>query len=196
MLLAGAYLLGSIPFSYLFPKIKGKNVQEGGTKNVGATNALVVAGPLFGALAWIGDVGKGYLAVYLAQMFIGTPWALTLAGIFAVIGHDFSIFLRFKGGKGVATTAGVFFAFDPLFTVVITILWVFFIVVSRYFIASTLVLLGLIPLLMRILGMRLEVIVFSILAFLLACYTHRNDVKRLLAGEEIRADVAIRKFLK
>ncbi len=64
-----SYLLGSIPFSHIFPKLKGKDVSKAGTKNIGATNALVVAGPVIGFLSWLGDVGKGFLVVYLAQRF-------------------------------------------------------------------------------------------------------------------------------
>jgi len=195
-----AYLLGSIPFSHIFPKLKGKDVRSGGTKNVGATNALVVAGPVFGALALVGDIAKGYLAVYFARQYLmGDPymmWGLMLAGLFAVIGHDFSIFLKFKGGKGVATTAGVLFAFDPFFGLAAALFWILLIVVSRYFIPSTIIILGCIPIMMWVLGMRLEIIIFGLLSFLLALYTHREDIRRIISGKEIKTSEAMKHYLK
>lgn len=195
-----AYLLGSIPFSHIFPKLKGKDVRKSGTKNIGATNALVVAGPVFGALALAGDIAKGYLAVYFARQYLmGDPymmWGLMLAGIFAVIGHDFSIFLKFKGGKGVATTAGVLFAFDPLFGIAVSLFWILLIIVSRYFVPSTLIILGCIPVMMRVLGMRLEIIIFGVLAFVLALYTHREDIKRIVAGQELKTSESMNKYLR
>lgn len=195
LLILLSYLIGSIPFSHIFPKLKGKDVREAGTKNVGATNALVVAGPIFGALALIGDIGKGYLCVYLAGQYIGTPWAMALAGLAAVAGHDFSIFLKFKGGKGVATTGGVLFAIDPFFTIIVILLWILLIIVTRYFILSTLIIIGSIPVMMFVVGKRYEFITFGVLAFALALYTHRNDIIRLVSGREIKTSQAVKKYL-
>lgn len=200
VVIIGAYLLGSIPFSHIFPKLKGKDVRSGGTKNVGATNALVVAGPLFGLLALIGDIAKGYFSVYFARQYLMGDsymmWGLMLAGVFAVIGHDFSIFLKFKGGKGVATTGGVLLAFDPFFGIAALLLWILLIIVSRYFIPSTLIILTCIPIMMWILGLRLEIITFGVLALLLALYTHREDIKRIISGQELKTSDSMKKYLK
>ena len=190
-----SYLLGSIPFSQIFPKIRGKDVRKGGTKNVGASNALVVAGPLMGALALIGDLAKGYLAAALTGYYFPDPWLAVLAGICAVIGHDFSIFLGFKGGKGVATTGGVFMALDPIFSSMVILLWILLILISRYFILSTLIILGSIPIMMWILGKRTEYIVFAVIAFALALYTHREDIKRILSGKELKTSEAVKHYL-
>lgn len=191
-----SYLLGSIPFSHIFPKLKGKDVRKGGTKNVGASNALVVAGPIMGALALAGDIGKGYLAVYLAQQYLVVPWGITLAAVAAVVGHDFSIFLKFKGGKGVATTGGALFRIDLIFGFFALLFWVLLILVSRYFIPSTLIILGCIPIAMWVLGMRVEYIVFGILAFILALYTHREDIRRIISGKELKTSDSMKKYLK
>ncbi|MFH1825780.1 MAG: glycerol-3-phosphate 1-O-acyltransferase PlsY [bacterium] len=196
MLLFVSYLLGSIPFSHIFPKLKGKDVRSAGTKNIGATNALVVAGPVIGALAWLGDVGKGFLAVFLAQYFTGSLWVMSLAGVAAVIGHDFSIFLKFKGGKGVATTGGCLLAFDFVLTIIILLLWLLMILVTRYFILSTLIMLGIIPILMLVLGQKIEIIVFTLLAFVLALYTHRGDIQRLISGQELNTAESIDQYMK
>ncbi|MBN2057751.1 MAG: glycerol-3-phosphate 1-O-acyltransferase PlsY [Candidatus Saganbacteria bacterium] len=191
-----AYLLGSLPFSKIFPGLKGKDVSAAGTKNIGATNVLVVAGPVMGALALAGDIGKGYLAAYLAQSYLGFPWAVALCGLAAVAGHDFSVFLKFRGGKGVATTGGALLLIDPLFAIAVLLLWILLILVSRYFIPSTIIILGLVPLMMWILGMRPEFIVFGLAAFLLALYAHRRDIQRIVAGREIDTSDSIKKYLK
>ncbi len=191
-----SYLLGSIPFSHIFPKLRGKDVRKGGTKNIGATNVLVVAGPLFGALALIGDIGKGFLAVYLAQKYLLVPWGIALAGIAAILGHDFSIFLKFKGGKGVATTGGALLALDPVFAIIALLLWILVIIVSRYFILSTLIILGGVPVMMLVLGKRIEYITFGILAFLIALYTHREDIRRIISGKELNTSESIKHYLK
>lgn len=191
-----SYLLGSIPFSHIFPKLKGLDVRKGGTKNIGASNALVVAGPIMGALALAGDIGKGYLAVYLAQQYLGVPWGITLAALAAVIGHDFSIFLKFKGGKGVATTGGALFGIDLIFGVFVLLFWILLILISRYFIPSTIIILGCIPIGMLVLGMRFEFIVFGIIAFILALYTHREDIGRIISGKELKTSDSMKKYLK
>jgi glycerol-3-phosphate acyltransferase PlsY len=191
-----SYLLGSIPFSHIFPKIKGHDVGKKGTKNIGATNALVVAGPIMGTLALAGDIAKGYLAVSIALYYSPLPWVAVLAGLAAIIGHDFSIFLKFKGGKGVATTGGALMAFDLIFAVFVLLLWLLLILVSRYFIPSTLIMLGIIPLLMWVLGKRMEYIVFGFLAFALVLYAHREDIKRIISGKELNTSESVRHYLR
>lgn len=191
-----AYLIGSIPFSHIFPRIKGKDVRRAGTRNVGASNALVVAGPILGILALIGDIAKGYLAVSIAHYYSPLPWVAVAAGLAAVIGHDFSIFLRFKGGKGVATTGGALMAFDLVFAVFVLLLWILLILISRYFIPSTLIILGMVPCLMWVLGLRREYIIFSALAFGLALYTHRRDIVRIVSGRELKTSEAVKHYLK
>ena len=191
-----AYLVGSIPFSHIFPKLKGKDVSSEGTKNVGATNALVVAGPIIGALAWLGDVGKGFLVVFVAYRLMLNPWIITAMALAAIAGHDFSIFLKFKGGKGVATTGGALLAFDPFFGILVLIIWILTIVVTRYFIPSTIIVLAGLPVAMLILGMKIEVIMFGLGAFLLAVYTHRLDIKRFISGQELKTSESVNKFMK
>ncbi len=196
LLVVASYLLGSIPFSQIFPKLKGKDVQEKGTKNVGATNALVVAGPIMGVLALVGDVAKGFLAVALANYFFQPlPWPPVLAGLAAILGHDFSIFLKFKGGKGVATTGGTLLAMDPIFAGIVLLIWILLILVTRYFIPSTLIILGGLPLMMWTLNKRIEFITFALMVFVLALYTHREDMRRLLTGKELTTSDSIRHYM-
>ena len=195
LVLVLAYLIGSIPFSQIFPKLKGKDVSQAGTRNIGATNVLVVAGPLMAALALAGDVGKGFLAVSLAKYYSFDPWLAALAGVAAIAGHDFPIFLKFKGGKGLATTVGALLAFDAVFAAIVLLFWVLLILITRYFILSNLIILGSLPLMTFVAGKRIEYITFAILAFILALYTHRQDIKRLASGQELRTSEAIKHFL-
>src|SRR5271157_5573244 len=115
LLLLGAYLLGSIPFGLLFARlIGGKDVRQAGSGNIGATNVARVAGPLPGILTLVFDAAKGAAAVWLAGRFAGhSAGTMMFAGVAALLGHCFPVWLRFKGGKGVATGLGVFAALCP-----------------------------------------------------------------------------------
>jgi glycerol-3-phosphate acyltransferase PlsY len=111
--LALAYLLGSIPSAYIAGRLKGVGIQGVGGRNPGALNVWREVGRVAGVVVLLVDVGKGAVAVLIAQ-WLGLPYALVLlAGLAAVLGHDFSAFLRFKGGKGAATTMGVLLVLVP-----------------------------------------------------------------------------------
>lgn len=134
LLLAGAYLLGSIPFGLLLAKLLGgKDVRQSGSGNIGATNVARVAGPAAGILTLLLDTAKGAVAVWLAGHYSHqNAAASTLAGIAALIGHCFPVWLKFKGGKGVATALGVFLMLSPLaalggvgFFAVVVMVWRF-----------------------------------------------------------------------
>ncbi|HEX5423513.1 MAG TPA: glycerol-3-phosphate acyltransferase, partial [Candidatus Acidoferrales bacterium] len=104
-----AYFLGSIPFGFLIVKVRGRDIRESGSGNIGAANVARSAGAIAGALTLILDAGKGYLAVWIAAHWTHSDvrWMM-VAALAAVIGHMFPVWLRFKGGKGVATSLGVF----------------------------------------------------------------------------------------
>lgn len=112
-----SYLLGSIPTGlWLGLWVRGVDIREHGSKNIGATNTMRVLGKALGGLALLGDIGKGMAAVLLVSRLTGWPYAPLACGVASVLGHVFSVFCRFRGGKGVATTAGVFLALCPLAT--------------------------------------------------------------------------------
>lgn len=197
LVILGSYLLGSIPFSHLFPKIiKGHDVREKGTKNVGATNALVVGGKRAGLLALVGDIAKGIAAISLARYYFLPDWGVALSGFAAVVGHDFSIFLRFKGGKGVATAGGIFIALDPIFAILIVLIWIFAMAVIRYFIPATVLALCFAPALMWMASWRMEYIVFGVLNAGLAIYAHRVNLQLFFAGQEPTISGSLSKYLK
>lgn len=184
LVVLAAYLIGSIPFSYLFSRLKGVDPRNGGSGNVGATNALVVAGPMVGVLSLIGDLGKGMVVIYIAHAAGLSALGISLTGLAAIIGHDFPVFLRFNGGKGVATTGGVFFAIDPIFTTLLILLWVLGLIVIRYFIPTTLLVIGFIPVMMWISSWPAEYYVLGFGALFLALYSHQADLKRYFSGQE------------
>jgi acyl phosphate:glycerol-3-phosphate acyltransferase len=192
-----SYLIGSIPFSHIFPRlIKGHDVREKGTKNVGASNALIVAGKRAGLLALLGDTGKGIAAVLLARYFGLPVWAIATCALAAVIGHDFSLFLKFKGGKGVATFGGTLIALDPVFTVLVVLLWIFAMLVLRYFIPSTVLIICFVPVLMWMGSWRTEYIIFGILNAALGTYAHRVNLMAFFAGNELTIQESMTKHLK
>ncbi|MFH1387306.1 MAG: glycerol-3-phosphate 1-O-acyltransferase PlsY [bacterium] len=192
--IAASYLIGSIPFSYLFSKLKGADPRHGGSGNVGATNALVVGGPIVGILSLIGDISKGLVAVYIAQAAGLPAIGISLTGLAAIIGHDFPVFLRFNGGKGVATTGGVLFAIDPIFTTILILLWVLGLIVIRYFIPTTVLVIGFIPVMMWMSSWPAEYFILGIGAFILALYAHRIDLKRYFSGQEKSVGAAWKGF--
>jgi acyl phosphate:glycerol-3-phosphate acyltransferase len=108
-----AYLLGSIPFGVLLAKFKGVDLRQHGSGNIGATNVNRTLGKTAGILTLFGDCGKGYLAAWVAGQLLEAQWGVAVAGLMAFLGHVFSIFLKFKGGKGVATGLGVFLYLIP-----------------------------------------------------------------------------------
>jgi len=109
LVIMGCYLLGSIPFGYIVGKVfKKVDIREFGSGNIGATNVLRILGPSLASFSVIGDIGKGILSIYLVRFFnIDNLLIFTIAGLAVICGHDWSLFLGFKGGKGIATTLGV-----------------------------------------------------------------------------------------
>ncbi len=132
--IAAAYLLGSLPFSYIFGKLRGIDIRNYGSGNVGATNALRVLGTKIGIITLLLDMGKGLLAVEIGRYLLPgvNEGFYILIGLIAITGHIFTIFLSFKGGKGVATSAGVFIDLLPLPCLFALLLFVIIVLLSRY----------------------------------------------------------------
>lgn len=197
LLIIFAYLFGSIPSAYLAGKIrKGVDIRGEGTGNVGATNALLVVGPVVGVLVYVFDVLKGFIPVIIARELIGTDLSMGLTGLAVILGHDFSIFLKFSGGKGIATTTGVIFAINAQLMLVIVAGWFVFTILTNYFIAANLLSTALVPLLMVLWGSSRTYILFGIAYLLIAMYTHRMDTLRMIWGQEKKALDSVRKFFR
>jgi glycerol-3-phosphate acyltransferase PlsY len=139
VLIVLGYLLGSVPVGFLLGLRSGVNVRETGSGNVGATNVARVVGKRQGILTLIADTAKGFLPVILAIQLGASLAATVLVGAAAFIGHLYPIFLKFKGGKGVATALGVFLALAPLVTLVLVALFAVTVLTSRIVSLSSLI---------------------------------------------------------
>lgn len=189
--LVGSYLVGSIPTGYLLVKwVKRVDVRTLGSGNVGATNVTRVAGGGLGKLVFVLDAAKGLVAVLLIAPLAGMTTGRTLGlscGIMAVLGHNFPIFLRFQGGKGVATTIGVVLSTMPEIAAVCLGVWLICFAVWRYVSVASLAAAAALPLAQLAARHTLaEVLLGGALAVLIAV-RHRTNIQRLLAGAEHRA---------
>lgn len=186
-----AYLMGSIPFGYLLVRFfKKEDIRTKGSGNIGATNVLRSGSKGLGALTFLLDGLKGYAAVYvIKQMTAGALDAIAIAGLFAILGHIYPVWLRFKGGKGVATAFGVFLALAPHAAGAALGIFVVLFVLSRYVSLSSIIAAAVFPFLVLWLDREkntplfLAVVFFT--AFLIVVKHHQN-IRRLLNGTEYR----------
>jgi glycerol-3-phosphate acyltransferase PlsY len=181
-----AYLLGSIPFGVVIGKLfYGVDVREHGSGNVGTTNVFRVLGKKAGAVVMVCDILKGYLPAAIAAALF-TPWAAIFIAAAPVVGHMYSIFLKGKGGKGIATGAGVVLALVPLAFAIIFTTWLVLIVVTRYVSVASLTAAVLVPVLTFLFDEPLPYKIAGVLVAILVWWAHRGNIGRLLAGEENR----------
>lgn len=192
-----AYLLGSIPTGYLVAKAKGIDIRSVGSGNIGATNVFRILGKGWGIFVLLADALKGFLAcslvVFLVRKYI---WADTgfagkevlaiVAGVSAILGHNYTCFLKFKGGKGIATTAGVLIALVPWALLIVLGIWILVFAISRYVSLASIVAAFCLPFVVWSLrSSQLMIFITAILA-LLAIYKHKANIQRLLNGTENR----------
>ena len=192
--LLAAYLLGAIPASYLAGRLRGIDLREHGSKNLGATNVYRVLGWRFAIPVALFDVGKGAVPVAVFGRWSGVAWEgfPAVLGVAAVMGHIFSPFIRFRGGKGVATAAGVFVALAPLALLVAVIVWTVCLRLTGYVSLSSLVAAGTFPLWVRLTAPGSEPAFYASIGLAAAVFfTHRHNIARLLAGTENRFRKAV-----
>ncbi|MCL5039746.1 MAG: glycerol-3-phosphate 1-O-acyltransferase PlsY, partial [Firmicutes bacterium] len=134
LILIVCYLLGSIPFGYLVGLMRGVDVRKQGSGNIGATNVLRLLGPLAGGTVFLADALKGIVAVFLGQVFLpfDATWAGALCGLAAILGHNYSLYLRFKGGKGVATSLATLLALSPSVALLALLIFVITVALTKY----------------------------------------------------------------
>ncbi|MDK2886890.1 MAG: acyl phosphate:glycerol-3-phosphate acyltransferase [Thermosipho sp. (in: thermotogales)] len=185
------YFIGAIPFSYIIAKMKGIDIRKIGSGNVGGTNVLRSAGPLYGGLAFLLDISKGLIVVLLTKKF-GLDMQL-LAGSFAVLGHCYPIYLGFKGGKGVATTFGVILGIYPPSGLVFLGIWILVVGITQYVSLASIIGLTSASIFALLMGKNYWVIFLALSLF--STYRHKSNIQRLIRGEERKTDV-IDMFLK
>ncbi|MBM9519714.1 glycerol-3-phosphate 1-O-acyltransferase PlsY [Desulforhopalus vacuolatus] len=189
LLPAVGYFVGSIPFGLLIGRMAGVDVRLQGSKNIGATNVNRVAGVKFGVLTLICDVLKGSLPMLLTSLLLPEEYGnreliIALTGVMSVLGHMFSCFLGFKGGKGVATGLGVFLVLSPVAVGISLGVFVVAVLVSGFVSLASVLASGLLPFWLWILDAPRVAIVAAFLVALLIILKHHENIRRLLNGEE------------
>jgi glycerol-3-phosphate acyltransferase PlsY len=183
------YLLGSIPSGLLVGRMSGvRDVRDSGSGKTGFTNSLRVMGVRWSLLVLAVDVGKGAAAVLIGRYLLDDPWAAALAGLFAVVGHQFPVFAGFRGGRGVATIYGAFAAMVPIAAIPIGLFGVLVLVIWRYAslmsVLSAAAGLAALVLLIVIGEAAQEYLVFGLLAVAAVEISHLGNIRRLIAGTE------------
>jgi len=181
------YFIGTIPTGYLVAKARGVDIQRVGSGNIGATNVMRSLGVLPAIVVVLIDPLKGALAVLLPTLLGASTWGVALTALATVLGNNFNIMLRLRGGKGIATTMGVFFVINPLVTVLCVVLAVFTMLVSRYVSLGSMVGLFAAPLmLLASLSFPMPHLYLAVVLAVLAILRHRENIRRLIAGTERR----------
>lgn len=204
LLIVIVYVIGSIPFSFLVVRMfAGADIRRHGSGNVGATNVMRNFGKWPGLLALVLDIAKGSLAIVLARKIVGyfaasspinpgdpmfyafPSFWIGLGGLVAVLGHIFPFWLRFRGGKGVATATGVFLAIDPRAILMAMIVFAIVILATRYVSMASMLAAAAIPLLMRFAtNQPFWIVIFSMIIAVIIILKHHGNIARLARGEE------------
>jgi acyl phosphate:glycerol-3-phosphate acyltransferase len=187
-----AYLLGSIPFGYLLYHLRaGQDIRAMGSGNIGATNVFRAAGLLTAAATLLLDTGKGFAAVLLAdRMTAGFAPAVAVSALLVIAGHCFPVFLRFRGGKGVATGLGAFLAISPMTVLVCVLLFVSMLALRRYVSLASMVAAGAFPFVLALEGeASLPLLIASLACAGLIIARHRDNIHRLRKGTEFSLGV-------
>jgi glycerol-3-phosphate acyltransferase PlsY len=184
MAMAG-YLLGSIPFGLVVSNAMGlSDPRTVGSKNVGFTNVLRMSGKKAGILTLIGDMGKGWVMGWAAMQWLTDERFIMLVALSAILGHIFSLFLNFKGGKGVATALGVVLGLSPSIGFLLLLIWLGAVAIWRYSSGGALAAFGFFPVLAIVNEQRPEFLVFSLVVSTLIWFKHKDNIVRLWKGTE------------
>jgi glycerol-3-phosphate acyltransferase PlsY len=210
LIVLAAYLLGSIPTGFLVAKAKGIDIRSVGSGNIGATNAMRVLGKPAGIFVLLADAAKGYIACFAGILIYTAIFLLTrqsignsndpssntmpplerlelIAGIFAVLGHNYTCWLKFKGGKGIATTAGVFLALAPWALLVALVVFILAILLTKYVSVGSIAAAIALPVTVWIMSpQNLFLCMVTTALGALAIYKHKSNIQRLMAGTENR----------
>lgn len=206
LIFLSSYLIGSIPWAYLIGRLYGRDLRKEGSGNIGATNVTRVIGKFWGRVCFLLDMIKGFLPVFIITMLIKqniiadtNDLAQIIAAFGAVTGHMFCIFLRFKGGKGISTSAGCLLAMAPYSFLISGAVWVVVFLIGRYVSLASIAAAAVLPVsatffaIMKINGkpiypVSIYILIFLYLLAMLAILKHAGNIKRLINGTEHRFD--------
>lgn len=188
----GAFLLGSVPTGYLVARARGVDIRQHGSGNIGATNVFRTLGKPLGVFVFVVDALKGFAAVFAAsQLAGGGAWPPIVAAVAVIAGHNYTPWLGFRGGKGIATSAGVLLALMPLAVAMIATVWAIVFFTTRYVSLASISASAALPLSVCTLwfagcGGSGPLLGFSIVISTLAIWRHRSNIRRLRDGTEPR----------
>jgi len=185
VIFALAYLIGAIPFGFIFYWLyEKKDIRRVGSGNIGATNVTRSLGILKGILVLLLDMLKGVIAVYLAQWILGDIRWISIAGLIAIAGHMFPIYLGFRGGKGVATWIGVFLVLAPHGLILSLVLFFIAVLLTRYISLGSITAAISLPFILLILDAEWALVLTAIISAFLIVLKHRENISRILTGIE------------
>ena len=192
LLVPAAFLIGSIPFGLVFTRASGVDLRSTGSRNIGATNVLRSVGKMPAILTLLFDGLKGAVPVIICKYLLGKSYPdlsagelwMSVVGLTAVLGHMYSAFLGFKGGKGVATGIGVIVAYSPSVSIILIVIWIFVAIISKYSSLAALVSVASLPVIYIIQGGSLTKISFGFTLAALIIFKHKSNIENLLAGKE------------
>ena len=180
------YLMGSIPFGILFARAQNINLQEHGSRNIGATNVARILGKKAGIFTLLGDTFKGWLAILLAYLVLIDPYAIAVAGITAFLGHLFSVFIKFKGGKGVAIGLGIHLYIMPIPTLMAIVIFALTLWIFNYVSLSSICSSIALPIFGILTNVQVPYIYMSLVIAIMVVFRHYENILRILMGTESR----------
>jgi acyl phosphate:glycerol-3-phosphate acyltransferase len=179
-----SYLLGSLPVGLLLARIKGRDPRTVGSGNIGATNVMRAAGKTIGIITLIGDALKGFLPVWLAARFGLSESVVAIVGFAAFLGHLYPLYLKFRGGKGVATSLGIFLALSYVATLVDVVVFIAILLIWRYVSLGSIVCAVLMPLFLILFHVHAPFVALALVIVVFTLLRHKDNVVRLLSGKE------------
>ncbi len=183
--LAVCYLLGAIPFGVMIGKtMRGIDIRDFGSGNIGASNVLRTLGLGPAIAVFFFDTAKGTAAVVLCQVLKMEPWMVVTGGVLSIVGHSFSVFLKFRGGKGVATSLGMIVGLNPMIAGIAFGLWLAIVAITRIISVASIIAAISVPVMMFVWEKHVEYQAIAVIAAVLIVVKHRSNVKRLFAGTE------------
>ena len=186
LLILLGYLLGSIPFGYIFAKIKGVNIKKIGSGNTGATNVSRALGKIWAVLVGLLDVLKAAIPVYIAITYLNIDWQIALVVLSPVVGHIFPVWLKFKGGKGIACFVPAIIAFGGWWTIPILLAWVILLKTIRIMSLTNFIVAFFIPFIFWINTHNLTYFITGIIFYLIILWSHRENIYRLYHNKELK----------
>jgi len=192
-----SYLIGSIPTGFLIGRARGIDLRQHGSGNIGATNAMRVLGRGLGVFVLIVDLLKGWISAYAIPIIVkkilfpeidqsAMAACSVFAGVGAVIGHTYTVWLGFNGGKGIATSAGVFLALTPVATLICLGIWLIIVVTTRLVSLGSIIAAILLPILVGVTARQRPILVVTVIVSILVIWRHKSNISRLINGTESR----------